>query len=132
MPTLACVLRCALCALSLVALVGCPDAPPPKAFSDIDVSLATGLFSRDLNLTNKHIKRLNCIDVTLTIYTETEVKTLERHWSEWLSGEMKVVNVSAAGGPLQRLTVTGTATLGVEETPVTINEEFSWIPKRAP
>lgn len=123
---------CALCLTTLVVSIGCQDAPPPQSFHDVNVSLTAGILSHDLNLTNKNVKRLNRVDLTLTIYNETEVKTLERHWAEWGTSEMKVVNFPATGGPVQRLTLSGTATLGAEQTPVTIHEEYLWTRKPSP
>ena len=127
MRTLACRSRCALCLIMLIVVLGYQEKPPaPKVFHAIEVSLTPGVFSHDLNLTNKSPKRLNKVDLKLTIYNETEVKVVERHWSEWGAGETKVVNFPATGGSVERLTLTGTATLGIEAEPVNVHAEFSW------
>ena len=64
MQKLACCSRCALCLTILIVLLGCQEKPPaPKVFYDIEVSLTSGVFSNDLNLTNKSPKRLNKVDL---------------------------------------------------------------------
>ena len=133
MQTLACRSRCALCLTTLILCLGCQNPPPaPRIFHAIDVSLTSGVFSNDLHLTNKSGKRLNRVDLKLTIYNETEVKVVERHWSEWGTDEAKVVNFPAVGGSVERLTLTGTATHGVEAEPVNIQAEYSWKQTPAP
>lgn len=108
-----------------LAVLGCQQAPsPPPMITKFAVDLDQGLFSHDIQLTQQSIKTLSAVHLTITVLTERDKQTVERHWGKWRSGETKVVNLSAGGGRIQEINISGSARHGVEQEAVQL--EAGW------
>jgi len=102
---------CALAVACLLAgLAGCkpPAPPPPTVLSKFEARIVGGFLTHDLVLTNRNPRSLKRIDLTVTVYFETDVKTLTRHWGYWKQDESQIVKV-ATGDRIQRISISGTA-----------------------
>ncbi len=113
--------------LLILAVSGCQQAPPPPpTITDFAVQLDQGLLTHDVQLTHKASKKLSAVHLTITVLTERDQQTAERHWGQWRSGETKVVNIAAIGGPIQEVNISGTAKRGVEQEPVQLKTGWTF------
>lgn len=102
------------CALTvacvLAGLAGCnqPALPAPAVLSKFEAHIDGGFLTHDIVLTNRNPRSLKRIDLTVTVYFETDVKTLTRYWGYWKQDESQTVNV-ASSGRIQRISISGTA-----------------------
>jgi hypothetical protein len=89
------------CALILVAclsatLAGCEI----KTVTALKLSSRPGLLADELLLTNDSKDSFDTIDLKITVWGESEVVKLERHWAYWKPGEQKSIEYNLPGGPL--------------------------------
>ena len=126
MPTFRFQTRCALVwpILAAGSLAGCEV---PKA-SNFALSVRRGILADELTVKNEHKSTFDRVDVTITVVRETEVTKLERHWAYWKPGEVKVIEIPLAGGPLQRTEMKGFGY--VSENRYQIEQSWLWDPDK--
>ena len=119
------IVRAVLLLSTALTLCGCQQRPSVTV-TTFKVTGNWGVFTHDILITNQHAKRLKRVEVKLTVTKEQKVEEFTRYWNSWRPGEQKKINIPAGGGPVQRVSISGTAWMGAELTPVALAGEWSW------
>ena len=118
-----------LCALamacSLAGLAGCNQSAKqaPIALSKFDAQIVGGILTHDIVLTNRSLRSLEQVELTITVYFESKVETYPRHWAYWKHDEPHTVNVPNSGR-IQRITIAGTANADTDAVPVQLSADW--------